>query len=146
MGRPRKRGEQQVIRSLLKLRMLMLMSACQRRLPRHTWVGAKTRSQDVPVASCLLASKLQARSNFQHLSYSRCFSLKSWCEVYALQREMIASVQHRAWGKPQRTIWLGEKPARRGGTWGVGCHFCAHLMSKLSNDPEQRRNLFLGFC
>ena len=58
-----------MIRSLLKLRMLMLMSACQRRLPRHTWVGTTTRSQDVPVASCLLASKVQTRNNFQRLSF-----------------------------------------------------------------------------
>ena len=40
-----------------------------------------------------------------------------------------------------RTAWLAERPGRRGGLWGIGCVFCAHLMSVLAADPGQRQRL-----
>ena len=61
-----------------------------------------------------------------------CFSSK-WASV--------ASLEHTSWGRKQVTCWLGERPARRGGKWAVGCHFCAHLIHKLAGDPQQRKLL-----
>ena len=61
---------------------------------------------------------------------------------FAQKWSQRTAVSHTSWGKRAVTPWLGEKPARRAGQWGVGCHFCAHLMHKLAADPEQRKQLF----
>ena len=53
----------------------------------------------------------------------------------------VGSLRHKRWGKPVQTIWLAERPARREGPWAIGCLFCAHLMSVLAKDPEQRKRL-----
>lgn len=51
------------------------------------------------------------------------------------------SLAHTAWGQRQRTVWLAERPARRGGTWGIGCLFCAHLINRLAHEPEEKARL-----
>ena len=51
------------------------------------------------------------------------------------------SLLHNAWGKKKRTVWLAERPARRGGEWGIGCLFCAHLLMRLSEHPCSRTTL-----
>ena len=57
----------------------------------------------------------------------------------------LGSLKHTSWGKPQRTVWLSERPARRGGMWGIGCNFCAHLVHTLARYPEERKRLCPGF-
>ena len=61
----------------------------------------------------------------------------------------VASCKHSSWGKRQRTVWLGERPARRGGQWGIGCNFCANLVHLLASAPAERKKLLLcciGIC
>lgn len=53
----------------------------------------------------------------------------------------LSSLKHGCWGKKRRTVWLQEKPSRRQGKWGVGCHFCAHLVNTLAQNPAQRKAL-----
>jgi len=55
--------------------------------------------------------------------------------------ELLGSLQHSCWGKPQRTTWLSEKPSRRKGLWGIGCVFCAHLVEHLAQHPVERKRL-----
>ena len=58
--------------------------------------------------------------------------------------QKLGSLSHAAWGKPCRTVWLSERPARRGGAWAIGCTFCAHLVDHLAKFPEERKRLYLG--
>ena len=53
----------------------------------------------------------------------------------------IATLEHRSWGKQQATCWLAPRPRRRGGQWGIGCIFCAHLVHVLADAPEERKKL-----
>ena len=49
----------------------------------------------------------------------------------------VGSVVHSAWGHKERSIWLTERPPRRGGTWAIGCSFCALLVGRLAEEQHQ---------
>lgn len=57
--------------------------------------------------------------------------------------QKLGTLRHSSWGKPCRTVWLAEKPVRRGGAWGIGCTFCAFLVDELAKHPEERKRLNL---
>ena len=58
--------------------------------------------------------------------------------------QKLGTLRHSSWGKPCRTVWLAEKPVRRGGAWGIGCTFCAFLVDELAKHPEERKRLNLN--
>ena len=41
-------------------------------------------------------------------------------------------------GRAERIEWIAERPARRGGLWGLGCSVCAHAANKLSQETGLR--------
>ena len=41
-------------------------------------------------------------------------------------------------GRAERIEWIAERPARRGGLWGLGCSVCAHAANKLSQETSLR--------
>ena len=145
-----------------KILMLMIHSlAWPLKQPRSIWPVTKERSgRNAVLDAGILLHLLRISSNtvsllvIIHLT-QRC---KIAISVTNLQRhslaspllrylhlrkkwERLSSLSHKSWGKPMPTIWLQEKPARRGGLWGIGCHFCAHLMHKLAMEPEIRKTL-----
>ena len=60
--------------------------------------------------------------------------------------QKLGSLRHISWGKPCHTVWLAEKPVRRGGAWGIGCTFCAFLVDELAKHPEERKRLNLDLA
>ena len=49
-------------------------------------------------------------------------------------RQSRGSLVHRSWGKPQRTTWLAERAANRGGKWGMGCLCAGSVQDALINN------------
>ncbi|CAE7536198.1 unnamed protein product [Symbiodinium sp. CCMP2592] len=92
---------------------------------------------------------LATESDAEHLARHRGGDEKcSRCKFLRFQEvwSKAGSLTHTSWGKQQRTVWLGQRPARRGGDWGIGCHFCAHLMNVLAQNPAERKRSAMQAC
>ena len=82
---------------------------------------------------------------FFQFGHKLCFVIIRCCDRFLRFKdrwEQIGSLRHTSWGKPQRTTWLAQRPGRRGGTWALGCVFCAHLVHTLAKYPAERKRLF----
>lgn len=73
-------------------------------------------------------------------------SHKDWracarCIYYKLSPKWIksyGSLGHQVGRNRHRSQWLCEKPARKGGLWGIGCALCADLLYRVGATPAGR--------
>ena len=79
----------------------------------------------------------------QHLKRHPKFNPSCGRCVYNARRDSMehgdGSHKHYDRGNLLRTVWLGQRPLRMGGAWGLGCKFCAAFRDRCEDERDAAR-------